>query len=400
MAKKRANGEGTIRKRKDGRWEARYTDINEINPNKKRKYIYAKTQKDLIVKLQMALSEMHHQNTLPPESLMTVEQWFREWISVYGVIAYRNTTYSCYNMMINAYIVPSIGKIKLCNLKTIDIQMMFNNLFFKKIKKNGKIGLAPASLAKPKNLISKAFMQAKVNGFILSNPIDGLVLPSAETKDIRIFNKEDLILLNEAISGHSIEWLIKFMLLTGARIGEALALKIDDIDFINKKLKINKTVSYVPDKSTNQFGFCTNEPKTKSGFRDLSLTPVLESLLNIQIKNNDASKNNNKNRWEENHLLFPNAYGGYQSGNKIGKKFTKLQKSSGMSNTKSLHILRHTFATTALNAGISLPNIAKMIGHKNGEITLRFYGHYLEDDVYNQAVKLAEALGQFINLKA
>ena len=119
MAKRRANGEGCIRKRKDGRWEARYTDIFERNPKKKRKSIMGKSRKEVFEKLISALDVMRQGRDLPSGATYTIKDWFEIWMNIYGTIAYKDTTYAGYKMINEAYIIPHIGNIRLFQLNTM-----------------------------------------------------------------------------------------------------------------------------------------------------------------------------------------------------------------------------------------------------------------------------------------
>ena len=83
MAKKRANGEGSIRKRKDGRWEARYTNIFEQNPKKKSKSIIGKNRKEVSDKLVCALHEMQQGCGLPTNATLTIKDWFEKCLTIY-----------------------------------------------------------------------------------------------------------------------------------------------------------------------------------------------------------------------------------------------------------------------------------------------------------------------------
>ena len=386
MAKKRANGEGCIRKRKDGRWEARYTDTFESNPKKKRKSIMGKSRKEVSDKLIQALNDLRIGGGLPLEATQTVQEWLDEWMKTYGTMAYRPTTYSAYGMIIKTYICPCIGNIRLFQLKTTDIQKMFNRLYIKGSIRAG-IGLSPATLYKIKNVLSKGLNQAVINKYIAENPVIDLILPSLNTPRIKFFTKKELEQISAALPEDSFGILIAMLIETGIRVGELLALEVSDIDFEEKTIDINKSVSYIKNQSTDKSKFIVHPPTTPNGYRKLHIMPNLEILLKrqIDILNSQRQQCNKQNNSV---LLFPASDGGYQSQHTVRKRFIKLQKQAAITDIKTIHSLRHTFVVSALNSGVSIQNIAGVIGHKNESTTLKFYAHYLPTETYDQLLEL------------
>jgi len=390
MAKKRANGEGCIRKRKDSRWEARYTDIFEFNPKKRRKSIMGKSRKEVSDKLVVALYDMQQGKGLPAGATRTVGDWFEEWMTVYGIIAYKDTTYANYRTIIEAHIKPHVGGVRLFQLETIHIQKMFNALYLNGNRKT-KAPLAAATLYKIRNVLSKGLQQAVTNKLISDNPIKNLVLPSLNISEIKVFTINELHLLVKALSRNSFGILIAVLLTTGLRIGELLALELSDIDFNQKFLTINKTVSHSPNKLTGKFEFIVRSPKSNNGIRRLHIMPNLEALLKKQI-------NYLQTLSSESNILFPSNNGSYQTQNAVRKRFVRLQKNVEIIETKNVHSLRHSFVVNALNSGMNIQNLSRIIGHSNGATTLKFYSHYLHTEAYNQLLELDEFHNRFFEM--
>ncbi len=128
MAKKRANGEGSIRKRSDGRWEGRYTAGRDPVTGKAiYKNVLAKTQKECKEKLTRAIEENTKVDVLR-SGKYTVAEWVRLWFETYSKLSIREQTAYYYNNYIEKHIVPGIGGIRLDKLTTIQIQQFYNNL--------------------------------------------------------------------------------------------------------------------------------------------------------------------------------------------------------------------------------------------------------------------------------
>ena len=116
MAKKRANGEGNIRKRKDGRWEGRYTAGYDPKTGKRIiKNVLGKTQAEVKEKLKTAIEETRGLDVSRSEEY-TVATWLRTWYALYAKPNIRVATADRYQLMIETYTIPRIGDIKLKNL--------------------------------------------------------------------------------------------------------------------------------------------------------------------------------------------------------------------------------------------------------------------------------------------
>ena len=143
MAKKRANGEGNIRKRKDGHWEGRYTTRYDSKTGKR---IIGRTQAEVKEKLKRALEETNGLDVSRAADEYTVASWLRTWYELYAKPSVRTATANRYQLIIEQYTVPRIGSIKLKRLTTRHLQKLYKELLESgRIhigKKQGK-GLSP-----------------------------------------------------------------------------------------------------------------------------------------------------------------------------------------------------------------------------------------------------------------
>lgn len=147
MPNKRRNGEGSIRKRKNGRWEARYVDHREPNPAKKRKSVTGKTRSEALEKMKIAQFEMHKNPHLIPNSI-TLGEWLDRWMNTYKRTTLRATTLAQYEMYIENDIKPLLGHIQLTKLSGVDIQGLYVYLLNQGSHKKGQNGMAPATVYK------------------------------------------------------------------------------------------------------------------------------------------------------------------------------------------------------------------------------------------------------------
>lgn len=192
--------------------------------------------------------------------------------------------------------------------------------------------------------------------------LENIIIPKTHEKQVDAFTKveqkqiEDK--LNISRSPKHIGILLALYL--GLRLGETLALKWEDIDFVNKVVNIKRTV-YV---EKNKLKYST--PKTKSSIRTIPLPLFLEVILK-KIK---AKTNCEFVVYQNDKPIVPRTYQHF---------FKSLQNKAKIEKTKGFHSLRHTFATRAIECGMDIKSLADILGHKNPTVTLNRYAHSMMD---------------------
>lgn len=163
MAKKRANGEGNIRKRKDGRWEARYTAGHDPKTGKRIiKNVLGKTQAEVREKLKRALEETNGMDVARADDF-TVATWLKTWYDLYAKPNVRVATADRYDLMINTYTIPRVGNIKLTKLTSRDLQKLYKDLMEKgreRKTKTGAQGLSSTTVRSVHLMLHCAFERA------------------------------------------------------------------------------------------------------------------------------------------------------------------------------------------------------------------------------------------------
>lgn len=387
MAKHRANGEGMIRKRTDGRWEARYTDTRELEPKKRLKYITGKTQKDVVEKLKAALAEVSGGDSLLVNNNSTVAEWIPFWLREYKISELRDNTYESYERQIRLNIIPLIGHIKLKDLSGLHIQQMYNRLQESKVKGGHELG--GASVAKVKNILSGALEQAVISKMIKSNPLIETNPPKVEDTDIRILSKAEQIKFNSVLSFYNTGNMFAVALATGMRIGELCALDINDINREQKYIDITKSAGRRKDKYTGEVSIKVGPTKTKHSIRKIPLLPSVEVMLDRQAQLVIDLQKKAGDKWNDNTLVFPTDEGNIHDLSGLRTSMGRILNRAGIPHM-TIHALRHTYATTALNAGVAAQNVARLLGHKDGATTLRFYAHYINTEAMTQLEKLEQ----------
>ena len=362
MAKRRANGEGSIRKRNDGRWEGRYTAGRNPETGKPiYKNVLGKTQAEVKAKLKAAIEDSANLDMVKAEQY-TTGQWMDVWFENCAKIKVRPSSYQTYRGYIDNHIKPNIGDVPLSKLSSLHLQKLY-----KKLLAGGRVDRIEAK-GQPKSLsaktvrninqvISSAIDFAKDQKLISSNPTDGCALPKLEHKEMKTLPVEQLTsFLREAKESGVFE-LYYIELATGLRRGELLGLKWEDIDLVQGSLRVQRQVARIN-------GEVVEAPlKTKNAYRTLPLSADAVGVLQEQRKKSGSSP-----------YVFPSPTGGPISPDSVLHMLHRVLKRAGLSKVR-FHDLRHTFATLALQNGVDIKTVSGMLGHYSAGFTLDTYTH-------------------------
>ena len=281
MAKKRANGEGSIRKRKDGRWEGRYTAGRDPNTGKAiYKNVLAKAQKDCKEKLKQAIESSQRVDTIRAEQY-TVGQWMDVWFENYAKLKVRPSSHQTYRGYIDNHIKPAIGSIPLAKLTTLDLQKLY-----KKLLASGRVdrlesrsqpkGLSAKTVRNIHQIISSAMNFAMDQRLLAAAPTEGCALPKLEHREMRTLPAEQLASFLREARESGVYELYYIELATGLRRGELLGLKWEDIDLEHGSLRVRRQIARIN-------GEIVEAPlKTKNAYRTVSLGPDAVEVLKEQ----------------------------------------------------------------------------------------------------------------------
>ena len=226
MPKRRANGEGNIRKRKDGRWEGRYTAGYDLESGKRIiKNVLGKTQAEVKEKLKTAISESRKLD-VSKAGTYTVSSWVKTWYEVYAEPRIRPNTKAYYTNYIENHIIPRIGSVPLNKLTTIQIQRFYNNL-----QKTGRVqrknfpelrdkSLSPRVVRGVHTLLHNCLEQAVAERLILANPAQGCKLPQLEKREMKILPQEKIGMYLAEAERRGLLAAFYLELTTGLRRGE------------------------------------------------------------------------------------------------------------------------------------------------------------------------------------
>ena len=376
MAKRRANGEGNLRKRKDGRWEGRYTAGHDPETGKAiYRNVLGRTQAETRAKLKQAIEEAKQVDPVKAKQY-TVGEWMDVWFENYAKVKVRPSSHQTYRGYIDNHIKPNIGKIPLGKLSSLALQKFYNKLLSSgrveriERKKQSK-GLRPKTVRNLHQIIASAMKLAKEQKLIATDPTDGCALPKVEHREMKTLPVEQLTsFLREAKESGVFE-LYYVELATGLRRGELLGLKWEDLDLERGDLRVKRQIARIN-------GEVVEAPlKTKNTYRTLPLAKDTVDVLDQQKKKVGASP------W-----VFPGPTGGPMSPDSVLHMLHRVLKRAGLPKVR-FHDLRHTFATLALQNGVDVKTVSGMLGHYSAGFTLDTYAH-VTTSAQRQAVEAIE----------
>ena len=383
MAKRRPQGDGTIRKRSDGRWEARIIIGHKNDGSPMYKSAFAKTQKSALKQLHQLL-DLYRDVDLTEECRMTLGEWMDKWLDEYMIFTIKENTIKGYRSQIDHQIKPFIGHKQLASLTTADIQKFYN-----KIKKEGRVHphpihghvLSDSMVRKIHMMLHEAMEVAVRERYIVRNPTDNTTIPKKTTTEKQVLDDSQLNRFLEAIQGEPY-WHDFFYVevMTGLRRGEICGIKWSDIDFNEGTLCIKRSVS-----TKEGGGVSIGETKTDAGVRTIIMPPSVATLL--WKKRSDAI-----NEWVFPHYTNPSDPLHPSSAYKKLKTILKRLELPLL----RFHDLRHTFATQATDGGVDPKTLAGILGHTDASFTLDTYTHVTSDMQRGASAIVNNMMQQFL----
>ena len=361
-----------ISQRKDGLYQARF-----INRFGKRQTIYAKTLNEVRHKLR---TEQYNDEKAinVVDKNMTLDEWFDIWLST----CKKNCRSSTKGSYITHYkrIQEELGWQKLTSLNLIVMQEAFNKLKTDNARKNSK------------KILVDMLNKAVDTDLLVKNVAKQIntVIAKEEKKERRVLTIRETELFLEQAKGTFYENLFILALETGLRVGELSALQWEDIDFKKKVIHVKHTLCYFS--KNGKYVFEMHDTKTNNGKRTIPLTAKAINSLKCQKLQKQENILKGKTAKEEfQNLVFVTKNNQptqqflinqcmqlvIQNMNKAGIDFSPF----------TLHTLRHTFATRAIECGMNPKTLQKLLGHGTLQMTMDLYCHVTGDTLFLEMEK-------------
>lgn len=363
---------GRIKKRTDGRFVVTMTHQG------RRRFFYGKTQAEAKAKADAARDRIKRGDPLRDAS-RTLADWLGEWVvtnlELSGCAEATKIMHAGY---VRTWLVPVLGGVRLDQLNANDV-----NRLLLRMKSAGK---AEATRRNCYTTLRKALDDAVVNGLLAANPAHKVKQPRVRRSEARFLSTAEAEALLKAAEGLRYADVAKFVLGTGLRRGEALALRWADVDLARGQAKVRGSLV------RRQGTLIVSTTKTQASRRTIALSRAMVTLLERQRKAQAAERLRAGSLWQDNGLVFTTAFGAPVEPQNLLRTVREAARKAGLEGVK-VHSLRHTYATTALLAGVPLKVVSVNLGHASIQITADTYGHVTDDAAKAAAQVVAEALG-------
>ena len=380
MSKKRKQGEGTLRKRADGRWEARVVIGYDEKGLPITKSVTAMEKGKCLEKLEQLKEKCGVQLTGKVKPEMAFGDWMDFWYQQYEKQRIRPTTQAHYENLIYNHVITDIGKIPLNKLTQNDLQQ-----FYTRLKNGGRQvrtelygkGLSDRMVRGCHAMCRKALEKAVTDGIIRTNPAIGCKLPPKKAKEMQVLTREEMQRFIAQAKADGYFELFLLELCTGLRRGEIVALQWDDLNMQTGELHICRQATTVKGK------IHISAPKTKSSIRTVIIPPDIVKIL-AEYKKQINSRWMFPSPVKEDAPYHPSA---------IRKVLDRTLKRAECKHVR-FHDLRHTFATNALANGMDIKTLSAIIGHISAETTLNIYTHITDNMQRSAANKIEQGFGR------
>ena len=371
MGKRRANGEGSIRKRDDGSWEAR------ILINGKSRSIYGRTQSDVRKKLTEVRNDLDNDEYLEPNDT-TLKEWLELWQDEY-LEDVKQSTADRYKSCIRIHIIPALGETRLMDLRASTIQKFLNQC--KKVDE-----LSEKSVKNIRLVLHKALEQAIEDEQIKKNPCDRAKVPSYDDppKEMRPLKDNEVSAFLNAIIGHPLESLFYVATFTGMRESEIIGLSWDCVDFEKGTIHLYRQLKRTREKG-GQYVFTSLKNKQTRTFA--APQNVINTLKKVKIKQAEWKLKAGTSWENKDNLVFTNCLGAHIATHTVWRQFKTIAKQIGIPELR-FHDVRHGYASLALQNGVDVKTVSNNHGHATTAFTMDKYGHVTETMMRDSADKM------------
>jgi integrase len=352
-AQRRGKGEGSIRLRSDGRWEARIGYEGRIHS------FFGATRKEAFAKL----LEYRHAIAEGVEADLGRQRlgaYLHDWLRLTAPTL-RVSSAQRYEIAIRRHIEPVIGHVPLVRLRAQDVQALHARLLSQ--------GLSAATIGHVHSVLNAALADAERWGRIGRNPARLVSVPKDQRREMQTFTPSEAITLLTVAETAPLGTLFALLLTTGLRIGEALACRWTDVDLVTGRLAVTGTMS------RGEKGYIRTEPKTASGRRLILLSSDGREALKRQAIRQKEQKLAAGRAWGDRGYIFTDAIGRpLNPGGAIDRAWKDLLTTAQLP-ARRIHDLRHTYATLQLGQNTPAKVVSEALGHSNIAITMNRYSH-------------------------
>lgn len=396
---------GEVQRQSDKRYMYTYRD-----PLGRRKYIYAMDLAELREKEAKLMKDQLDGLDLYVVGKASLNDTFDRYMSAkYNL---RESTRSAYEYTYDHYIRDTFGRKRIAEIKYSDVLQFYYYLL-------NQMEISLGTLDSIHCLLHPTFQLAVRDEIIRKNPTDGVMKEisreSGKNRGVRhALTVQQQRVFMEYIANHPIyfHWWPMFTILlgTGCRIGEALGLRWQDLDFENRVISINHSLVYYQTRDSKKCMLRVSLPKTEAGIRTIPMLDIVKDAFEMLYEEQEENGFNETEIDGMKGFVFCNRFGGVpnpQTVNHTIKRILNQYNADEVVRAKkerrepiilpdfSCHHLRHTFCTRLCEHETNLKVIQAIMGHKNIETTMDIYAEATEEKKQESFENLAANLDIF-----
>lgn len=369
MSKKRGQNEGTVHKRKDGRWAATIS-LGYRGGKRVRKTFYGHTKAE--VHEQLVVAQRSVQTGIRVQSASpTLAEFLTKWLEDVVKLRTRPSTYRSYEQICRNHLIPGLGKTNLVKLTPQQIQT-----FLKDRHERGRCisqcarGSAPRGVSAEhiRRVLRAALGQAEKWDLVPRNVCRLAEAPKRSSQSPKFLDHYQALVFLKHIEGTANDALFSLTLSLGLRLGEVLGLRWSDLDFAGRSVTVQGQFQRLDGQLIRV------EPKTARSKRTL---PVPDFVLSKLLKHRASQAEIrlvNSDRWVDHDLIFTNLTGNPVDKRNLRRALQAALERAGLPVIR-FHDLRHSAASLMLAQGADLRLIMETLGHSQIAITANLYSH-------------------------
>ncbi len=380
-----------IRQKKCGAYEARAL-IKGISIN-----VCKSTLKECKQEFELQKEKVEKQRNIVMKDT-SLDDWYEEWFDRYKKSRVKETSINVIKRRYYNTFGKRLGKRKIVDILNIDIQKVINELVEE--KKSTK------TMRSALGNVRECFESAKNNRIIEINPCFDICIPwENNTKLRRFLTKEEQQIFLDRVNFRN-DWYLEMfhiMFNTGMRVGEVGGLKWEDVNFKDKYININHSLSCQYENGNKRL--CLTTPKTHNSYRKIPFMGNVEEMLLRQKEKQNKAKKQLGDRWREDgisDLVFTTSLGSpvirYIAERQIDKVVKEINDEEMFNAIRENrvpklfdkmypHAIRHTFCSRCFEYGLNPKVIQGIMGHQHYSTTIDIYTHTTEENVQDEVMK-------------
>lgn len=368
---RRLNGEGSIYRRKDGRWVA------SISQGADRREVYRETEKEAVAALLKLRTEIAA-GTLPKTNGLTVADFFTHWLADTIKVRTRPRTHEAYSGLVRLHVIPTLGAIKLQQLSPLHVQKL--------LREKQEDGLSANTVRRIRDVIRNGLSDALRWELVARNVAKQASTPRVAQREMVIWTVDEARTFLESIRQEPLEAAFVIALATGLRRGEIVGLRWQDIDLERQTLTVSGAVQRITGR-----GLVRSDPKTNGSRRTLPVAGLVIDAFRRRHTHQELQRAFAGERWRETGFVFTSQVGTAIDPRKLLTTFHALAARANVPVTR-FHDQRHFFATAHLEDGTNIRIVQEALGHSAVTTTLAIYSHVTSQVHRRSAQRMGELL--------